>query len=209
MKLQSTMFAVAMMIGSFSAVGCARPERSAPVESAPVAAAEPQAAPEAPVATPAAPVTTPVKTVAAAPIQQLPAPVAQLPAPLPAPVQYAPYAPPAPRFENPGRAPRPDFTYLPGAWRWSGREYSWVPGHWEARRTGYDYQPSRWENVGGRWTQRDGYWKASVRVEADKHLPPRRAAAPADCDPPKPKHVKPRPASPTVQAKVSVTVKRS
>lgn len=204
MKIQNTMFAVAMMIGSFSAIGCARPEKSASVEETPAAAAaEPQAAAEAPVTTPAAPVTIPAKTTAPAPVAQLPAPIAQLPAP----VQYAPYAPPAPRFENPGRAPRADFGFIPGMWRWSGREYTWVPGHWEARRSGYDYQPARWEKVNGRWTQRDGFWKASVRVENDRREPPRRAAV--DCDPPRPKQVMPRPAKTSVKASVSVTVKRS
>ncbi len=41
--------------------------------------------------------------------------------------------PPPPRHERmPGL--RPGHAWVPGHWRWNGRDYVWMRGHYEARR---------------------------------------------------------------------------
>lgn len=193
MKLdRNTLFASAMLLASFAAIGCQPAQKGAPAEEAkPIAAAEAPAGAESPLAeAPAiaeAPATIPAKTIVTTPA-----------APATEEALYAPYAPPAPRFENPGRAPGKASVFIPGSWRWTGREYAWAPGRWEMRRAGYDYQAPRFENVKGRWMKRGGYWKASVRVDSGRREAPRHPGVAF------PKH----PKKPAVAAKVSVTLGR-
>ena len=49
-------------------------------------------------------------------------------------------------------------VWVPGHWRWDGREYTWVAGHYNARRSGYVWQPATWVQVNGRWEYREGVW---------------------------------------------------
>ena len=71
-------------------------------------------------------------------------------------------APPAPRYEvvhplPPDRAAREH--WIPGHWRWDGREYVWVPGHYAVRpRPGAVWVASRWERRGAGWVFIDGRW---------------------------------------------------
>jgi hypothetical protein len=66
-------------------------------------------------------------------------------------------APPPLRVE-PVPVLRPGQVWVPGHWRWDGREYNWIAGHYSARRSGYVWAPARWVQVGGRWEYREGTW---------------------------------------------------
>lgn len=67
-------------------------------------------------------------------------------------------APPAPRYERmPG--PRPDQVWVPGHWRWTGRDYAWRGGYWQKARPYYAYAPGEWVRADGGWRWRDGSWQ--------------------------------------------------
>jgi len=67
-------------------------------------------------------------------------------------------APPAPRVERvPG--PRAGQVWVPGHWRWTGRDYVWRGGNWVAARPDYDYAPGRWVQADGGWRWIDGDWR--------------------------------------------------
>lgn len=74
---------------------------------------------------------------------------------------YAPFAPPAARVEVVGVAPSARHFWVPGYYRWTGREYVWVTGRWELRRPGLEYVGPRWVNRYGRFEYVPGRW---VRV---------------------------------------------
>lgn len=66
-------------------------------------------------------------------------------------------APPPPRVvEVP--PPRRGFLWVPGYWRWNGRDHVWVEGRWERERRGYAYNAPRWEQEGPRWRWVPGGW---------------------------------------------------
>src|SRR5579862_127701 len=62
-------------------------------------------------------------------------PVAYEPAPPSSEVVYEspPPPPPAPVVEEVAVAPGPEYVWVPGYHRWSGREYVWVRGRYERR----------------------------------------------------------------------------
>jgi hypothetical protein len=70
---------------------------------------------------------------------------------------YVQVPPPPPRAE-PAPVLRPGQVWVPGHWRWDGRQHVWVSGQYSARRSGYIYSPARWVQVGGRWEYRQGNW---------------------------------------------------
>jgi len=70
----------------------------------------------------------------------------------------APVAPPAARVEVMGVAPSARHFWSPGYYRWNGREHIWYGGRWLLRREGYNYYGPRWENRYGRWHYWPGYW---------------------------------------------------
>jgi hypothetical protein len=71
---------------------------------------------------------------------------------------YAPHAPPAVRVEVQGRAPSARHFWVPGYYRWNGREHVWIGGRWEVRRDGYEYLGPRWERRSTRWEYIPGHW---------------------------------------------------
>ena len=196
MKLnRSVLVAVAMMVGSLSAMGCkkgATPEDTSKEQAAAPVAVQPEA--EAPA------VKEDVTTVLAVRAPAPPALRVEVQGPAPSPrhrwtrgfwrydrtqyvwvpgywqdeTAYAPYGPPAVRYENPGYAPSAEYFYVPGYWRWSGREYTWYGGRWESRRSGYEYSRARWEQVNGRWVYRNQRWnperwdRRAGRIERDR-----------------------------------------
>lgn len=70
---------------------------------------------------------------------------------------YVQVAPPPPRVE-PVPVIRPGQVWIPGHWRWDGRQHAWIAGQYSARRSGYVYAPATWVQVGGRWEYRTGNW---------------------------------------------------
>jgi hypothetical protein len=66
-------------------------------------------------------------------------------------------APPAARVEV-VPAPRVNYVWAPGYWRWNGHRYFWVPGYWVPARHGYRWVPSHWAAYGPRWRYVPGYW---------------------------------------------------
>jgi hypothetical protein len=70
---------------------------------------------------------------------------------------YVQVPPPPPRAE-PAPVLRRGQVWVPGHWRWSGREHVWVAGHYNTRRAGFVWAPARWVQVGGRWEYREGNW---------------------------------------------------
>jgi hypothetical protein len=71
---------------------------------------------------------------------------------------YAPFAPPEARFEIRGIAPSARHFWVPGYYRWNGREHVWVGGSWQLRREGFEFIASHWANVRGRWEYFPGHW---------------------------------------------------
>ncbi|MEJ5990233.1 thrombospondin type 3 repeat-containing protein [Ramlibacter sp. PS3R-8] len=70
---------------------------------------------------------------------------------------YVQVPPPPPRAE-PVPVMRAGQVWVPGHWRWNGREHVWIAGKYSARRSGYVYAPATWVQVGGRWEYREGTW---------------------------------------------------
>jgi hypothetical protein len=66
-------------------------------------------------------------------------------------------APPAARVEV-VPAPRVNYVWAPGYWRWNGHRYFWVAGYWVPARHGYRWVPSHWSPYGPRWRYVPGYW---------------------------------------------------
>jgi len=73
---------------------------------------------------------------------------------------YVSTAPPPIVVERPGPSPGQGWVWVPGFYRWNGRQYFWVNGRWE--RPPRPHQ--RW--VAGKWVQDrhqgwfwvDGHW---------------------------------------------------
>ena len=66
-------------------------------------------------------------------------------------------APPVARVEV-VPAPRVNYVWAPGYWRWNGHHYFWVPGYWVPARHGYRWVSSHWVAYGPRWRYVPGYW---------------------------------------------------
>jgi hypothetical protein len=71
---------------------------------------------------------------------------------------YAPHAPPATRYEVRGVAPSARHFWAPGYYRWNGRQHIWYGGRYEVRRNGYEYIGPRWIVVNGRHAYVPGHW---------------------------------------------------
>jgi hypothetical protein len=54
--------------------------------------------------------------------------------------------------------PRRGYVWVPGYWRWSGREHVWVEGHFVRERRGWHWVPAHWDERGGRWFFSPGVW---------------------------------------------------
>ncbi|APR85965.1 Lipoprotein, putative [Minicystis rosea] len=139
MKLNGKILvAVAMMMGSMAAVGCA-----APTEGDAVA---------------------PEETAATAPVEESDSTAGveqnsvRVRYGYGARHYYAPHAPPAARREVYGRAPSARHFWAPGYYRWNGRQHVWVTGRWEAQRVGYAYVGPQWERRDTRWEYIPGRW---------------------------------------------------
>lgn len=70
---------------------------------------------------------------------------------------YVQVPPPPPRVE-PQPVLRRGQVWVPGHWRWNGREHVWIEGRYTARRSGYVWAPAAWVQIGGRWEYREGRW---------------------------------------------------
>jgi hypothetical protein len=149
MKLnRSALVFVAMVAGSFAAIGCNR-SLDASQEGAEAAATTPASEPvkaESPIENKGASgeSTTIVAKASAGVTTQIP-------------------AAPKPRYENPGRAPSRDHMWERGRWQWNSREYTWVPGHWERGYSPKAPPAVRYENPGRSPSDRhvwiSGYWR--------------------------------------------------
>jgi hypothetical protein len=75
---------------------------------------------------------------------------------------YVPIEPPPPRVEVVPVLPRERVErefWVPGHWRWNGREYVWAEGHHVVRpRAGAAWVPGRWERRPGGWLYIEGHW---------------------------------------------------
>jgi YXWGXW repeat-containing protein len=81
--------------------------------------------------------------------------------PGPAPVQeeVVTEAPPAPIVEVRPAVPFAGAVWIPGYWRWGGRNHFWVGGHWSAPRAGWSWEPNHWEHTPRGWIHRPGHWR--------------------------------------------------
>ena len=76
----------------------------------------------------------------------------------PAPIVVARPPPPV-RVEAVPPAPGDMYVWLPGHWRWDGREYQWDAGHYEARPArAAVWIPDEWVARRGQWVLRPGHW---------------------------------------------------
>jgi len=73
---------------------------------------------------------------------------------------YVRVGPPAPIVETRIGAPGPGYMWLPGFYRWEGRNYVWVPGRWDrpprARAT---WVPAHWARDRRGWYFVEGRWR--------------------------------------------------
>lgn len=75
-------------------------------------------------------------------------------------VSYVDRGPPRYPYEARGRGPGSGFVWMPGFYRYSGRNYMWVPGHWSAVQPGYrSWSPGRWRHSRQGWFWQDGRWR--------------------------------------------------
>jgi hypothetical protein len=56
-------------------------------------------------------------------------------------------------------APGPGFVWLPGYYRWAGRDYVWVPGRYERARSHARWVPGRWVHDRHGWYFVEGRWR--------------------------------------------------
>ncbi|MGH9442982.1 MAG: YXWGXW repeat-containing protein [Thermoanaerobaculia bacterium] len=69
-------------------------------------------------------------------------------------------APPAPRREVIIGRPSPRHAWVPGYWRWSGRDYVWVGGAWQLPpRPRAAWVPGRYRRVRGGRIWIEGHWR--------------------------------------------------
>ena len=54
--------------------------------------------------------------------------------------------------------PRRGYVWVPGYWRWSGREHVWVEGYFVRERRGWHWEPAHWDERQGRWYFTPGLW---------------------------------------------------
>lgn len=166
------MVAVAMMLGSMATIGCKGQEQAAPQESAPAPVVV--AAPEAPAA------------------EVAPAKATDEGVNVKASVKVNTRAPAAPaeRYENPGRAPSRDHSWIKGHWRHEGqRGYQWTPGRWIVQfapsappapryenpgrpiSNDHVWVSGHWQRTGRDWTWVGGHW--SHRRQNQNYVAPR------------------------------------
>ena len=69
-------------------------------------------------------------------------------------------APPVPRHEVIITRPGPNHVWVPGYWRWSGREYVWVGGVWQLPpRARAVWVPGHYRRVEGGHVWIEGHWR--------------------------------------------------
>jgi hypothetical protein len=71
-------------------------------------------------------------------------------------------APPPPRVEvvPPPPAPIEREVWVPGHWRWNGRDYVWDSGHYiERPSVRAEYESGHWVQTAGGWTWVPGHWR--------------------------------------------------
>jgi hypothetical protein len=73
---------------------------------------------------------------------------------------YLRVGPPAPIVETRIVSPGPGYVWIPGAYRWEGRNYVWVPGRWDRTpRARAVWVPARWVHDRRGWYVIDGHWR--------------------------------------------------
>ena len=56
-------------------------------------------------------------------------------------------------------AGRPGYVWVPGYYRWDGRQHVWVRGRYVVERRGYRWHPAHWEESSGRYHFEQGHWE--------------------------------------------------
>jgi hypothetical protein len=73
---------------------------------------------------------------------------------------YVRVGPPGPIVETRIVAPGPGYEWVPGFYRWDGREYGWVAGRWELPpRARARWVPGHWAQDRRGWYFIDGRWR--------------------------------------------------
>jgi len=73
---------------------------------------------------------------------------------------YLRTGPPPVVVERPAVVPGPGYVWVPGYYRWSGREYVWVSGRYERPpRARARWVPGRWVHDRGGWYFVEGHWR--------------------------------------------------
>lgn len=71
---------------------------------------------------------------------------------------YVAAPPPEPLPEAKSGPTSPEMIWVAGYWHWNGVRYVWIPGHWESPRPDQSWEPPAYSFSGGRWTYRPGQW---------------------------------------------------
>jgi len=74
-------------------------------------------------------------------------------------VVYVRTAPPPPKVETKPPRPSANAVWVPGHWKWNGREYVWISGHWELHPKGAVWVPGHWKRTPHGWKWVPGHWK--------------------------------------------------
>jgi hypothetical protein len=73
---------------------------------------------------------------------------------------YLRVGPPAPIVETRVVSPGPGYVWLPGFYRWEGRNYVWIPGRWDrAPRAHARWVPAHWVHDRRGWYMAEGRWR--------------------------------------------------
>jgi hypothetical protein len=70
---------------------------------------------------------------------------------------YVRDAPPPPK-EEVRPAPRANYVWVEGHWKWTRRGYVWAPGHWERARKG-EWVPGHWDQTARGYVWVPGHWR--------------------------------------------------
>ena len=73
---------------------------------------------------------------------------------------YVRVGPPAPIVETRIAAPGPGYVWVPGFYRWEGRDYLWVAGHYELPpRARARFVQGHWQHDRQGWYYVEGRWR--------------------------------------------------
>lgn len=74
-------------------------------------------------------------------------------------------APPAPKYRTP--APRANYVWVRGHYKWKNGGYVWQTGHWQRAKAAHTWKPGYWERGADRYVWVSGQWVAALASDVE------------------------------------------